>query len=78
MTLGTRGRTINTMLDQLRSQQSRMGVGLRGDMLNAQKMMELHLDEAEASLKSGELDQARKELSDAEREIDKLEKFLGR
>ncbi len=78
MTLGTRARTLNDTLDQMKAQQARMGLGLRTDMVNAQKMMEMHLDDAEAAWKSGELDQARKDLQDAEREVEKLEKFIGR
>jgi len=78
MTLGARARTLNEALNQLKAEQSRMGLGLRTDMVNAQKMMEMHLDDAEAAWKSGALDDAKKELQDAEREIEKLEKFLGK
>ena len=51
---------------------------MRTDVVNAQKMMELHLDEAESALKATDLETAKRELQGAEREIEKLEKFIGR
>jgi hypothetical protein len=51
---------------------------MRGDIVTTQQRMELYLNEAEASLKSGDPVRVKKNLDSAEREIEKLEKFLGR
>jgi hypothetical protein len=69
---------LNSTIDQLKDEQARMGLGLRGDIVNAQHRMEMFLDEAESELRSGDADEAKKNLDSAEREIEKLEKFLGR
>lgn len=53
-----------------------MGVSLRADMRAALKRMEYLMDQAEASLDRGNLDQANQHMQGAEREIEKLEKFF--
>ncbi|HET8549313.1 MAG TPA: protein kinase [Bryobacteraceae bacterium] len=78
MLLGTRARALNTSLQTMRSEQARSGLGMRGDITTAQQRMEFHLDEAEASLRERDVEGAKKNLAAAEREIERLEKFLGR
>ncbi|HOK45771.1 MAG TPA: protein kinase [Bryobacteraceae bacterium] len=76
--LGTRANAVIASLKNLQQQQQQMGVGLRGDITTAWKRMEFLLDESEAALKRQDLAATNKYLDQAEREIDKLEKFLGR
>jgi hypothetical protein len=62
----------------MREQQARSGLNLRGDIAAAQQRMELHLDEAEAAIQSGDAGAAKDSLAAAEREVERIEKFLGR
>jgi serine/threonine-protein kinase len=78
MSLATRARSVNESLDRLRDEQARSGLGLRGDMVSARQRMEYQLDEAEAALRSEDAARARTSLERAEREIERLESFLGR
>jgi serine/threonine-protein kinase len=75
--LGVRARTVQTGLDNLRRQQARSGLGLRADMAAAEQRMEHYLDEADAAVKGGDTQAAKENLEAAEREISKLETFLG-
>jgi hypothetical protein len=78
MLLGTRARAVNTSLQTMRTEQARKGLNMRGDVTVAQQQMEFHLDEAESALKERDLDGAKKSLAAAERELERLEKLLGR
>ena len=78
MLLGTRARAVNTSVQTMRGEQARMGLNMRADVTTAQQRMEFHLDEAEAALKERDAEGARKSLAAAEREIERLEKLLGR
>jgi len=78
MLLDTRANSIKGSLDTLQQQQARSGLNLRGDIVSSRQRMEAYLTEAEASLKSGDPARAKKNMGSAEREIEKLEKFLGR
>lgn len=78
MLLDTRANSIKGSLQTLQQQQARSGLNLRGDIVTAQQRMELYLNEAEAAGKSGDPVAMKKNLASAEREIEKLEKFLGR
>jgi ribosomal protein S20 len=62
----------------MKEAQARQGLGMRGDITSAQERMENYLDEAQAAIRSGDAEHAKKSLSNAEREIDKLDTFLGR
>jgi serine/threonine-protein kinase len=77
MLLGTRANSIKGSLQTLQQQQARSGLNLRADMVTAQQRMEFYLDEADSSFKSGDPAKMKKNLDSAEREIEKLEKFLG-
>ena len=46
---------------------------MRGDITAAQERMEIYLDEAQAAIPAGDPEHAKKSLSNAEREIDKLD-----
>ncbi len=75
--LDVRARTVKTSLDNLRSQQARSGLGLRADMAASAQRMENYLDETKAALKNGDAQAAKRNLDLAEREVSKLEGFLG-
>ncbi len=76
--LGTRAGAAKSSIDRLRQEQARQGLGLRGDITAAVQRMEYYLDEAEAALKRGDAAAARKYLDSGEREVSKVETFLGR
>ena len=75
--LGVRARTVQTGLDNLRRQQARSGLGLRADMTASEQRMEHYLDEADAAVKGGDTQAAKENIEAAEREVSKLENFLG-
>ena len=77
MLMGSRAAAAKKTLQTMQAQQNRMGVNMRSDIVNAQNRMEFHMDEAEAALKTGDATKAGKSLDSAERELEKLEKFLG-
>ena len=77
MMLATRVNTVQRSLDRLRQNQQAYGMGLRGDMASAAQRMVFHMDEAEGALKAGNAAAAAKSLYAAEREVERLEKFLN-
>ena len=78
MLLDTRANSIKGSLQTLQQQQAKSGLNLRGDIVTSQQRMEAYLNEAETAAKSGDPVAMKKYLASAEREIEKLEKFLGR
>lgn len=76
--LAGRANSVATSLGRLEQQQGRMGVGLRGDMATARGSMEYLMGEAKSALDTGDADAAQRNMSLAERQIEKLEDFLGR
>jgi ribosomal protein S20 len=51
---------------------------LRGDTAASEQRMPVYLDEAEDAINAGDPERAKKALATAEREIDRLDGFLGR
>ena len=78
MLLDTRANSIKGSIHTLQQQQAASGLNMRGDIVTTQQRMELYLNEAESAGKSGDPVAMKKYLGSAEREIEKLEKFLGR
>ncbi len=78
MFLGSRASTVRAQIANLERSQARMGVGLRPDMAAANQRMDFLMKEAAAALSAGDAEAARRNLDLAEREVEKLEKFLGR
>jgi serine/threonine-protein kinase len=78
MMLATRAVAVKSSINNLKAEQNRQGLGLRGDIAAGLQRMEYFLDQTEDALKRGDADAARKNLSNAERETGKLEAFLGR
>ena len=75
--LSSRVGSINDSLDNLRSQQSARGYGLRGDIASAQELMKAHLAKAQAALQNQDAASAKKYLDLAEGDAAKIDKFLG-
>jgi outer membrane biosynthesis protein TonB len=75
--LNIRAGTVKSSLDALRKAQARSGLGLRADMAASAQRMEYLLNESEAALQRGDAAAAQRNLDLAEKEVSKLEKFLG-
>jgi eukaryotic-like serine/threonine-protein kinase len=75
--LGVRSASIRTSLQSLQRSQAASGLNLRGDMQEASNLMNTYLDGANAALRDGDTAQAASFMQKAERQIEKLEKFLG-
>jgi hypothetical protein len=76
--LASRANALRTSLQNLEQQQRASGLSLRGDISASWKRMEFLLDEAEAGLKARDPNAAKRNLDLAEREVDRLDQFLGR
>ena len=69
---------MNGSLDRMQQEQARMGVGLRGDMAARQQAMNTNLKRANEALNARDPARAQRSRDAAERDIEALEKFLGR
>ena len=78
MMLGTRAAGVRTTLQTMQRQQAASGMNLRGDMQEAANLMNSYLEGANAALNAGDLPAARTFADKAERQLEKLEKFLNR
>jgi serine/threonine-protein kinase len=76
--LQTRASVLRDSLQRLQQQQASSGLGLRGDMREASGLMNSYLEGAVSALNAGDSGSARGFMDKAERQIEKLEKFLGR
>ncbi len=76
--LASRAVAVRSSLENLQRRQAEMGLGLRGDIAAAWKRMEYYMDQAEAALHKSDVSTAQRHMDAAEREIDRLEAFLGR
>jgi eukaryotic-like serine/threonine-protein kinase len=76
--LSIRMDTVKSSLDTLRRRQAASDLGLRSDMVNASQRMEHFYTLTESAIKSRDADAAKKNLDLAEREVSKLENFLGK
>jgi hypothetical protein len=75
--LSIRVGTVKSSLDGLRQAQARTGLGLRADMAASEQRMDYLMNEADAALQRGDAAATRRNLDLAEKEVSKLEKFLG-
>ena len=73
-----RASTARAGVRSIEQQMARQGLGLRGDIREAQTRLDYLLQEAMSSLQSGDADGARRNLQYAEGTLQKIEKFLGR
>lgn len=76
--LASRAGAISSSLQNLQNEQKRSGLGLRGDISASWKRMEYYMDQAEAAISAKDPALAKENMESAEREIQTLEKFLGR
>jgi hypothetical protein len=76
--LAPRANAIRAGLQNLERRQQESGYGLRGDISAAWKRMEYLLDEAQAEINANHPARAQRNLDLAEREAEKLDRFLGR
>jgi len=72
-----RANVVRQQLADLEEEQRRQGLSLRGDMDGARRRMEFLLDQTQADLEADDAGSARKNLRLAERQLSKLESFLG-
>ena len=70
--------TIRTAFQNFQRQQAAQGLSPRSDMVAAEQRMGYQMEQAEQSMQQGDAAGARKRLDAAERELEKLEHFLGK
>jgi serine/threonine-protein kinase len=75
--LSIRAGTVRSGLESLRKAQARSGLGLRADMAASAQRMDYLMNEADAAVQRGDAAAAQRNLDLAEKEVAKLEKFLG-
>jgi hypothetical protein len=75
--LSIRVGTVKSSLDGLRNAQARSGLGLRADMAASAQRMDYLMNEADAALQRGDAAASQRNLDLAEKEVSKLENFLG-
>jgi serine/threonine-protein kinase len=76
--LGTRANAARASLTRMKEQQARQGLGMRGDISASEQRMSVYLDDAQDAIKAGDSERAKKALATAERELDRLDGFMGR
>jgi serine/threonine-protein kinase len=75
--LNVRAAAASQSVDTLRKQQVAAGYNLRADIASAQERMQVYLAKGDAALKAHDAVNAQKYFDLADKELDKLEKFLG-
>ncbi len=78
MKLHARADAVKDSLDRLRGQNAASGLGVRHDIVASASRLENYLQAADRALQNNTLDSARKDMSHAEEELNKLEAFFGR
>ena len=78
VTLGARASTTKESVENLRRQQQSQGMNLRADIGATLNRMEQYMNRADAALAAHDPDAAARNMDLAEREAEKLDKFLGR
>jgi serine/threonine protein kinase len=76
--LSARANAVKNSLDDLRRQQEAQGTSLRLDIAAALSLMEQYMDAADRALSKGNAALAEKNMDLAERQVQALEKFLGK
>jgi len=75
--LDARAGAVRTSLGNLKRSQAASGMSLRGDMASAESRMNYLMDGANSALQAHDPAAAKKFIDSADREVEKLEKFLG-
>jgi hypothetical protein len=68
---------VTGSLDNLRQEQARQGVSLRGDMAAASTQLNVLLNQADKAFNDGDLRRASRSMDQLEPALEKLERFLG-
>lgn len=76
--LSARAAAAKDSVENLRRQQQNQGLNLRSDISATLSRMEQYMDRADSDLANHNVEAAKKNMDSAEREIEKLEQFLGR
>jgi serine/threonine-protein kinase len=75
--LNARSAAARRSVQQIRSQQEQMGLGLRGDVEATESRLDAYLRTATNDLRSGNTSAASRDMEKADTELGSLEKFLG-
>ncbi len=78
MLMAARMGAATTSVQNLQREQARQGLSLRSDVVAMQQRINYQMDEAESSLKQSNSASAKQRLDAAERDLEKLESFLGK
>ena len=76
--LSARAASVNSSVEGIKRQQEAMGVGLRGDVASHLAGMQVNLAKAQDAIGSGDIERAKRYVGLADRDVEALEKFLGR
>jgi hypothetical protein len=76
--LAARAGAAARVLRNMEQGQARQGVGMRADMAAARDQMEYLMEDTQRALAERDLETASRNMDLAERQIEKLENFLGR
>jgi hypothetical protein len=76
--VAARATTARNSLQTMQRSQAASGLNLRGDIVEAQSLAASFLDGAKSALEAGDAASARSFVEKAERQVEKIEKFLGR
>ena len=76
--LFVRASAVERGLDAFQQQQANQGLGLRGDMAARQESMKLNLSRAQQAMEQRDGVRAQRFKTLAERDVEALERFLGR
>ena len=76
--LDGRAASVESSLDALEQQMHQSGLGLRGDMVAARANMRTDMAKAKQAMDASDTERARHFIDLAQREVEKLEGFLGR
>lgn len=68
---------VNESMTNLREQNRQNGLGVNQQLVASQKRMGFFMDVATDALRAGNVDEARTSLTNAERELEKLERRFG-
>ncbi len=75
--VSSRATSYNQSLDTMSRSMSSQGLNLRGDIVSAQELMKTNLDRAQQALNAHDTKNAKRYLSVAQAQMEKIEKFLG-
>jgi hypothetical protein len=75
--ISSRAVAASDSLDGMRRELSTQGLNLRGDIASSEELMKSNLDKARRALQNQDAKNARRYLTMAQAQMEKIEKFLG-